>query len=255
MHNIPEKAMVLAAGFGKRMQPLTNVVPKPLIPVAGVCLLDRILNSLYECGIKTAVVNSHYKAEILETHLHQRILSHPGQPEIVISHEDTILETGGGIKKALPLLGKEPFFVINGDVLWIDHKTSLTLPNLAAHWNEEKMDALLLLHPTNKAIGYDGQGDFVLANDGHVVRPETVQNLPYVFAGISIVHPRFFDEAPEEAFSLNALYWRARQADGKLARIYGIIHQGEWLHVGTPEGLNTAETFLMQYEEPHTVMG
>lgn len=250
MHSIPEKAMILAAGFGKRMQPLTHNIPKPMIQVGGTSLLDRILNALSETGVKTAVVNSHYKAEVLENHLHKRMLSSPGKPEIIISHEDTILETGGGIAKALPLLGNRPFFIVNGDVLWIDCNTSLTLPYLASQWNEEKMDALLLLHPRAKAIGYDGEGDFMLAKDGVVIRPDTIKDLPYVFTGISIVHPRFFQDVPEGAFSLSSLYWRSRQADGRLMRIYGVAHQGEWLHIGTPEGLGTAEAFLTQYNQP-----
>lgn len=234
-------AMVLAAGQGKRMRPITNTIPKPLVPVCGVTLLDRILDNLAEAGIQKAVVNGHYLADVLEKHLAARSNANHS-PTLIYSYEDTVLETGGGIAKALPLLGNEPFFIINGDVLWLDGTTPL-LHTMMKTWNETTMDALLALHPVEKAIGYEGAGDFALRGDGVLLRPET-EARPYVFAGVSIIHPRIFIDLPLPPFSLNQLFWRAQQKDNSLHRFHGVVHTGEWLHIGTPEGLAEAENFL-----------
>ena len=239
-------AMVLAAGFGKRMRPITDTIPKPLVPVNGITLLDRILNNLSATGIKKVVVNGHYLADVLESYLIRRNQQQPGQPHITFSYEDAILETGGGIVKALPLLGDEPFLIINGDVLWLDDGVSL-LQSLAEVWDSRTMDGLLVLHPVEKAMGYEGKGDFDLAADGQLIRSEDGNSRTYVFAGISIMHPRLFVDLPSPPFSLNQLYWRAKQPDGRLKRFYGLVHQGEWLHIGTPEGLKEAEVFLRQH--------
>lgn len=231
------KAMVLAAGLGTRMRPLTDTLPKPLIPVAGKALIDRTLDWLAESGVTEAVVNSHYKASMIAAHLEKR-----QHPVIHLSHEADILETGGGIKNALPLLGDEPFFCINSDVICIDGAKP-ALHRLEKAWDENRMDALLLLHPVEKAIGYKGPGDFLLTPDG-LRRRLDEHSVPLVFTGIQMLHPRLFENAPAGAFSLNVLYNRAMHKDGTLSRVASVIHEGEWLHVGDLEGLAEAEKFL-----------
>jgi MurNAc alpha-1-phosphate uridylyltransferase len=233
------KAIVLAAGFGTRMRPLTDHLPKPLIAVAGITLLDRALDWLAASGVEQAIVNSHYKAELLEAHLAGRI-----HPHIAISREDTVLETGGGILQALPWLGQEMFIAVNGDVICLDGKTP-ALQRLQQHWGGETMDALLLVHPVAQAIGYDGAGDFWVEGGGTLRRRMDAPAAPYVFTGIQLLHPRLFAGAPSGAFSLNTLYNRAMKVDGTLSRVRAIIHDGHWLHVGDPQGLHEAERFLL----------
>ncbi len=241
-----KRAIVLAAGFGTRMRPITDTIPKPLVPVHGITLLDRILDKLDEAGIEQVVVNSHYLAPVLHNHIAKRLETRPRHPHITISHEEDILETGGGIVKALPLLGDEPFLVINGDVMWLDGPTP-ALTQLISQWNADIMDALLLLHPREKAIGYEGEGDFILQPDGTLIRPEKREQLPFVFAGLSIITPGFMNTAPSGAFSLSQIYWQRKQENNQLRRMKGIIHQGEWLHIGTPEGLVLAENYISQH--------
>ncbi len=227
-------AMVLAAGLGTRMRPLTDSLPKPLVAVAGETLIDRILDRLVETGVERVVVNLHHKADQLAQHLARRT-----RPQIVESREDTLLETGGGVRNALPLLGEGPFFVVNGDILWRNGKRS-ALERLAAAWDDDRMDGLLLLQRTVSAVGYDGRGDFMLGQDGTIRRPKQGEIPPYLYAGLQILHPRLFADAPEGAFSLNRLYDRAAEA----GRLGGILHDGEWYHVGTPQALAEAEEIL-----------
>lgn len=231
------KAMVMAAGLGLRMRPLTDAMPKPLVPVAGVPLIDRALDWLYASGVEEAVVNTHYKAEMLEKHLSKR-----RRPAITISYEETVLETGGGIKQALPLLGTQSFFVVNSDVICIDGKIP-ALHRLANSWDEDSMDALLLVHPVADAVGYFETGDFFL-EEGKLRRRLKERTAPFVFTGIQLLHPRIFEGSPAGAFSLNVLYNRAMQQDGTLPRVKALAHDGRWLHVGDKEGLKAAETFL-----------
>ncbi len=231
---IPKRAMVLAAGLGTRMKTLTEDRPKPLVEVSGRTMLDTILDRIAAAGIGEVVINLYYMGDKIVEHLAER-----QEPAIVYSREDDLLETGGGVKKALPLLGDDPFFVTNGDVCWLDGYSS-ALERLAAHWNEEEMDGLLLLHPTVNAFGYDGFGDFMMSPDGRITRREEREIAPFIYAGIQILHPRFFEGAPEGAFSLNLLYDRAIENE----RLFGIRHDGEWFHIGTPEELRDAETAL-----------
>ncbi len=236
----PRHGMVLAAGLGLRMRPLTETLPKPLIPVAGRALLDRAIDHLENAGVEDVVVNAHYMADMVERHVRHRT-----SPRIVLSVEEDRLETGGGVAKALPLLGNEPFFVINGDALWIDGVRP-TLECLADAWDDDAMDGLLLLHATVTAHGYDGMGDFLLAPDGHLTRRPERTMAPYMFAGIQILHPRLFESVPDGPFSLNLLF------DGSMeqGRLFGVAHQGDWFHVGTPEDLATAERLVPQYRRP-----
>ena len=231
----PDKAMVLAAGLGLRMRPLTDKRPKPMIEVGGRALIDRILDRLEESGVRTAVVNLHHKAAMLEQHLSGR-----SRPKIVFSHETgELLDTGGGVRKALEHLGSQPFLVLNGDVLWLDGLRP-ALRRLADFWDGRRMDALLLVHPTAYALGYEGSGDFMLSPEGRLRRRRAQEIAPFAFTGIQMLHPRLFRETPENAFSLNLLYDRAEEA----GRLWGLRHDGEWLHVGTPRDLSAAEAHL-----------
>jgi MurNAc alpha-1-phosphate uridylyltransferase len=230
-------AMLFAAGLGTRMLPLTRSTPKPLVKVAGKALLDHALECFAAAGVARVVVNTHHLADQLEAH----VAAHPGSgPELCISHEDVLLETGGGIVKALPLLGGAPFVSANADAIWLDRGTP-ALARLAAAFDAEKMDALLLLHPLERAVGYSGPGNFALGDDGQLQR---ALYAPHVFTGVQVLHPRLFAGRKAEPWSLRELYNAAERADGRLARMYGLVHDGDWLHVGTPGELAEAESFL-----------
>jgi N-acetyl-alpha-D-muramate 1-phosphate uridylyltransferase len=231
----PRTAMVLAAGLGTRMRPLTDTKPKPLVQVAGKALIDRVLDKLAAVGVKTAVVNVHYLADQIERHLAKR-----KKPKIVISDErGQLLDTGGGVAKALPLLGDAPFFHVNSDTLWIDGETP-NLTRLVQSFDPAKMDALLLLAPAKGSIGYGGSGDFSLHADGHLVARVTGTQAPLVYAGVAILAPALFQAAPEGAFSLTALFERAA-AKG---RLHGLRLEGQWMHVGSPDAIAAAEAAI-----------
>lgn len=234
MTGAPKTAMVLAAGLGQRMRPLTDNLPKPLVPLRGRAMLDTILDRLERCGVTKAVVNLHYLGEMIEAHLQTR-----KSPAIVFSPESDLLETGGGVMKALPLLGADPFFALNGDVCWLDSLTP-ALQRLAAAWDDEEMDVLLLLHPTCSAFGYEGVGDYLMDPVGRLRRRQERQVAPFIHAGIQILHPRLFEGAAQGSFSLNKLYDKAQEA----GRLWGIRHDGEWFHVGTPGELRAVEDAL-----------
>ena len=230
----PERAMVLAAGLGTRLRPVTANKPKPLVTVGGRSLIDRALDRLQDDGVGTAVVNLHYLGEMIETHLKDR-----PHPQIVFTREETLLDTGGGIAAALPLLGEAPFLVTNSDVFWLNGPTS-ALGRLSTAWDDETMDGLLMLHSTVEAFGYDGVGDFNIDPFSRLARRPEKEVSPYLFTGVQILHPRLFADAPKGAFSMNPLWDRAIEA----GRLYGMIHDGEWFHVGTPQGLAEAERYL-----------
>lgn len=226
------KAMVLAAGLGLRMRPITDHTPKPLVAVAGRTMLDRALDHLRAAGTSEIVVNTHWLAPRIEAHLH-------GQPGITLSHEEELLETGGGVARALPLLGAEPFYVVNSDIIWTDGAHP-ALERLSEAWDGSRMDALLLMQPTVTAVGYDGAGDFFLDSGTQPRRRKPAEVAPLLFAGVQILHPRLFAGAPTGRFSLNVLYDRALER-GRLA---AIVHDGRWFHVGTPEALPEVEAIL-----------
>ena len=231
----PSCAMVLAAGYGTRMRPLTDAMPKPLVPLAGRPLLDHVLDRLVVAGIARAIVNVHYLPEQIEHHLASR-----SQPQILISDERAqILDTGGAVQKALPLLGAAPFFVHNSDSVWIERNGS-TLRQMIDAWNDDAMDALLLLAPAATSLGYAGRGDYALDGEGRPHRRRNGQNVPFVFTGVSINHPRLFHDVPEGAFSILKLWDEAERAQ----RLAAIQLDGEWMHVGTPEALAEAEERL-----------
>ncbi len=241
---IPQTAMLFAAGLGKRMLPLTATTPKPLVEVAGKPLIARSLDMLEEAGVKRVVVNTHHLAEKIEAYLGRRVV-----PEIKISYEEELLETGGGIVHALPLLGDTPFFAVNSDVILLDDISAKpALHRLAEEWQRrgDSLDILLLLYPVEKAVGYNGKGDFFVDKNGIINLRKEHEAAPFVFTGIQILHPRLFAGLPTEPFSLSSLFTRL-VIDGNgddAPRIRAIIHSGEWLHVGDIEGIRMAEAVL-----------
>lgn len=233
---VPDHAMVLAAGQALRMRPLTEHTPKALIEVGGRTMLDRVLDHLDAAHVPHRVVNAHWKAEQIAAHL-------GNMANIAISHEDTLLDTGGGVAFALPLLGDKPFYACNADVVWRDGPEP-ALARMAAAWDDGAMDALLLLQPVKAAIGYEGPGDFGMGADGRLMRRPRDKTAPYVFTGVQLLHPRLFEAAPAGPFSLNLLYDRAQ----KNGRLFGIEHDGVWLHIGTPAQLESAEAYFASAE-------
>ncbi|CAN5492055.1 nucleotidyltransferase family protein [soil metagenome] len=234
---VPETAMVMAAGLGKRMRPLTATRPKPLVEVAGRTLLDHVFGRLRSAGVKRAVVNVHYLADALEAHLKNRVSG----IEVVISDErGKLMETGGGIVQARDLIGDQPFLVVNSDNLWIDGPTD-AIRMLAAQWNDATMDALLLMVPLARAHNHGGQGDFHLAADGRITgRRKPGRVAPFVYTGVQILSPRLIADWPEGPFS-TMLFWERAIAAG---RAYGMVHQGLWFDVGTPQAIAATEALI-----------
>ena len=230
-------AMIMGAGLGTRMRPLTDDRPKPLITVGGKTLIDHSIDRLAAAGVTLMVVNLHYKAEMLRTHLGKR-----HDVKIVFSDEtDKLLDTGGGVMKAMAHFGEEPFFVLNSDSIWIEHGTP-ALSAMLAQWDETRMDGLLLLADMKTALGYEGTGDFARKSDGRLIRARDAGGSDgiYAYPGVQIAHPRLFADAPEGAFSTNIMWDRAI-AQGRLS---GTVMDGTWLHVGTPEARDEAEATL-----------
>ena len=228
----PRTAMVLAAGLGTRMRPLTDSKPKPLIEVGGKTLLDHMLDRLAEAGVETAAVNIHYLGEQIERHVAGR-----AHPRIVVSDErQNLLGTGGAVVKAMATLGSDPFFHVNADTLWIDGVMP-NLTRLAQAFNPPAMDGLLLLAPTTGSIGYSGRGDFTMATDGRLARRHEREVAPFVYAGAAILSPALFTGAPQGAFALTPLFERAARS----GRQFGLRLEGVWMHVGTPDAIAAAE--------------
>ena len=236
MIELPKTAMVLAAGLGTRMRPITDRVPKPLVEAGGQALLDHAIDRLALVGVERVVVNVHYKAEMIVARLGKRT-----HPKIELSREEELLETGGGVARALPLLG-ETFFVVNGDVIWLDAK-DYALTRLTDAFDPAKMDAVLLLQRTVLSVGYEGHGDYFLDPLGTPRRRGEREVAPYLFTGIQLLHRRLFDGIAERHFSLNRVYDKAEQA----GRLHAIVHDGEWFHVGTPEGLEATRARLSSH--------
>ncbi|HEY4070021.1 MAG TPA: nucleotidyltransferase family protein [Sphingomicrobium sp.] len=233
---VPETAMIMAAGLGKRMRPLTATRPKPLIEVGGKALLDHVLEKLHVAGVKKVVVNVHYLAEALEAHLTSR---NHGLDVVISDERDLLMETGGGLVRAAPLIDSDPFLALNSDNLWIDGPAD-TLKLLASHWDDSKMDALLLLVPQARALNHKGMGDFHMGSTGRLRRRERSHVAPFVFTGIQIVSKRLLRGAPEGPFSTNLLWDRAIEE----GRCFGAVHQGLWFDVGTPQSIQLTETAL-----------
>ena len=233
---VPRTAMIMAAGLGKRMRPLTATTPKPLIPVGGKPLLDHVLEKLAAAGVKKAVVNVHYLADAVEAHLATRAHG----LEVAISDERSLLmETGGGLVQAAPLIDSDPFIALNSDNLWVDGPAD-TLKLLASHWDDKKMDALLLLVPLARAENHRGMGDFHMDRSGRLRRRDRSHVAPFVYTGIQMVSKRLLRDAPEGPFSTNILWDRAIEE----GRCFGAVHQGLWFDVGTPKAIPMTEAAL-----------
>jgi MurNAc alpha-1-phosphate uridylyltransferase len=222
----PRTAMVLAAGLGTRLRPVTETIPKPLIEINGRTLLDHAIDRLALAGVERVVVNVHYKAAMVVAQLARR-----DHPRINISQEAELLDTGGGVALALPLLD-DVFFIINSDVFWLDGKDR-ALQRLTAAFDPEHMDAILLLQRTVTAVGYEGSGDYLIDPSGYPRRRSEREVTPFLFAGIQLLHRRLFDGVSDRVFSLVRLFDRAEAA----GRLHAIVHDGEWYHIGTPQGL------------------
>ncbi len=234
---VPATAMVMAAGLGKRMRPLTATRPKPLVEVAGKPLIDHVFDHLRAAGVKRAVVNVHYLADTLEAHVTDRF----DDIEVVVSDERRqLMETGGGLVQALDLLGEAPVLVVNSDNLWVDGPVD-AIKLLASRWDDAIMDALLLVVPYARANNHNGQGDFRVAADGRIVgRRKEGAAAPFVYTGIQILHPRIIRDWPEGPFSTNLFWSRAIEA----GRAYAQVHQGLWFDVGTPAAIPKTEAVI-----------
>jgi MurNAc alpha-1-phosphate uridylyltransferase len=231
-----ESAMVMAAGIGKRMRPLTATRPKPLVRVAGKALIDHSLDRIEAAGVRQVVVNVHYLADALEAHLAAQKRSFT----IAVSDERTqLLETGGGMMKALPLLTGDPILIVNSDNIWTDGPQD-SITNLARHWDDTKMDALLLVIRQASATGHRGKGDFHMDPNGQLSRRKPGRIAPFVYTGIQLISRRLLVDAPEGPFSTNILWDRAIAA----GRLYGLSHMGQWFDVGTPASIAPTEAAL-----------
>jgi len=229
---VPRIAMVLAAGKGERMRPITDKIPKPLVKVAGKAMIDHVLDRLAAAGVTRAVVNVHYLADQIEQHLKGR-----KKPQIVISDERAkLLDTGGGVVNALGKLGPEPFFNVNSDTIWLDGVRP-NFERLAEIFDPTRMDGLLLLAPMTSSVGYEGRGDFLMKPDGRLQWRAEREVAPFVYAGAAILTPALFKGAPGGAFSLTRLFAKAIEAD----RLFGLRLEGLWMHVGTPDAVAIAE--------------
>jgi len=228
--------MVLAAGLGTRMRPLTDDRPKALVEVGGRALIDHVLDRLADAGVERAVVNVHWFADRLEDHLSRR-----SRPGIVISDERAeLLETGGGLKKARALVGDAPVWVANIDSVWLDRGDALA--DLARRWDPERMDALLLLARREESIGFEGRGDFFLGDDGRLAFRGEAASAPYAYMGVHITRPGIVDDGPDGPFSLTPI-WRRLAAEG---RLFGAVLDGFWMHVGDPVSRDEAEAKLLE---------
>jgi N-acetyl-alpha-D-muramate 1-phosphate uridylyltransferase len=240
MNAPPKSAMVLAAGLGTRLRPVTDKLPKPLVEISGRSLIDHAIDRLASAGVEQVIVNLHYKGDMIAARLAKR-----DHPSIILSREETLLETGGGVKHALAQLG-DSFFVVNGDILWLDGFVP-ALTRLAQAFNPKKMDAVLLLKRTVGATGYDGMGDYFLDPLGVPRRRDEREVAPFIFAGVQILHRRLFEGIEDSVFSLKRLYDRAEDA----GRLGTIVHDGMWFHIGTPEGLEATRARFAELRAEH----
>lgn len=232
---MPGCAMVFAAGLGTRMRPMSDHTPKPLVEVGGKPLIDHTLDRLADAGIETAIVNVHYLADRIEDHLATR-----RRPNIVISDErPLLLGQGGGIRKALPIIGKDPFFICNTDAFWIEGPRS-NLQRLASAWDSDRMDALLLVAGTAMNVGVEGLGDFTMDSAGRLTKRDERSVAPFVYSGIGIIKPQLFMREKREVFGLASFLFAASEA----GRLYGVRLDGIWLHVGTPQAIAEANHML-----------
>jgi MurNAc alpha-1-phosphate uridylyltransferase len=234
---VTDTAMIMAAGYGKRMRPLTATRPKPLVQVAGKAMIDHVYENLWNAGISKTVVNVHYLADALEAHLGG--LKYPINVKISDERE-ALLETGGGMTKALPLIDADPFFCLNSDNIWLNGSRDV-FQILSDDWDADKMDALLLLVPHKNAFHHNGRGDFHLDAEGRISWRKSGRVAPYIFTGIQLISKRLLRDAPDGAFSTR-IFWDRAMEDG---RLYGALHEGQWFDVGTPEAIAPTEAALL----------
>jgi MurNAc alpha-1-phosphate uridylyltransferase len=230
----PRSAMVLAAGLGTRMRPLTDTTAKPLLKLGGRTLLDHALFHLADVGVETAVINAYWQADAVANHL----TTSPPPLRTVLLREAELLETGGGVRAALPVLGDKPFYVVNGDAFWLNGPVS-ALQRLAAAWDDD-IDGVLLVHRTSHVHADVGLGDFALDKWGVPRRRGQREVVPYIYAGVQLIHPRLLDGAPEGRFSMNQMWDKALETD----RLRAVVHDGIWFHLSTPSDLDDAEQIL-----------
>ena len=235
MNVLPTSAMVLAAGLATRMRPLTSTTAKPLLPLGGRTLLDHALDHLVDAGVQTVAVNAHWQADAVEAHLQQR----PTPPNTVLLREDTLLDTGGSVRAALPVLGPDPFYVVNGDAFWLNGPT-IALHRLASLFDDKAVDGVLMVHRTSHVHADVGFGDFALDKWGNPRRRKEREVVPYIYAGVQLIHPRLLDGTPNGAFSMNRA-WDVALAAGRLR---AVVHDGIWFHLSTPPDLVEAEQIL-----------
>jgi len=228
---VPDTAFILAAGMGTRLRPYTDAVPKPMVNVNGRSLISRAIEKLERAGVTRIVVNLHYKADILKAHL-----SDIQGPEILFSYEPSLLDTGGGVKQALPMLGTKPFYVIAGDALWTDGPEGDSLQHLANYWNDATMDILTYMQPLDTMRLTSGLGDYNLTQNGRAVRLPCKTG-SHMWTNVRINHPRIFESAPGGAFSFLTLLDQAQQKD----RLYAMEHRGEWHHISTAADLERVD--------------
>ncbi|MBT2189307.1 nucleotidyltransferase family protein [Sphingobium nicotianae] len=231
-------AMLMAAGLGKRMRPLTVTRPKPLVRVAGQALIDHALDKVEAAGIRRSIINVHYLADSIEAHLQARARQ-TGADYVISDERGKLLETGGGLVKALPLIGDKPFLCVNADVLWVDGPTD-AISALCARWNPAIMDALLLLIPFARANGYPGRGDFHMDPQGRISRRKSGRVAPFVYCSVQILSPRLIVDPPSDIFSTGVFWDRAIAA----GRAYGLAHTGMWFDVGTPQAIPLVEAAI-----------
>jgi MurNAc alpha-1-phosphate uridylyltransferase len=230
--SVPDTVMVFAAGLGKRMRPVTDALPKPLVKIGGRAMIDHMLDRFAEIGVKRAIVNVHYLADQLEQHLAER-----AAPEIIISDErEKLLDQGGGIKKVLPLIGGAPFFICNTDAIWLEGARS-NLARLAERWDADAMDILLLVAASATSVGVDWAGDFLMDTEGRLSRRGESDVAPFVYAGVGIIKPQLFAGVKEDVFRLAPFFFSAAEC----GRLFGQRLDGQWLHVGTPAAIEEAE--------------
>lgn len=227
----PDTAFILAAGLGTRLRPYTDTLPKPMVPVAGKPVIDHIIDKLISAGVSKIIVNTHHKGDVLKSHLSQR-----QDVQIIFSEEEQLLDTGGGVKKALPDIGNKPFYVINGDAFWTDSHNQNAFENLANSWNEGECDMVLLLEPADRMKLTKPVGDYNILENNQAVRSMD-QTGKYMFAGVRLCHPRIFDGIADTKFSFLKLM---DEAD-KNNRLLGCVHEGLWHHISTPEELHAVD--------------
>jgi N-acetyl-alpha-D-muramate 1-phosphate uridylyltransferase len=238
MHHAATHGIVFAAGLGKRLRPITEHTPKPLVAVGGATMLDRALDVLAAGGVTECVVNAAYLKEQIIAHCAAR----QGAPRLTLSLEDAPLETGGGVRQAWQHLKHGPFWAMNSDIVLVPGAQH-PLARMHAAWHDG-LDALLLVHPREKAVGYEGKGDFELEADDRLrFRQPEEAHAPYVFTGLQLLHPRMFADAPDGPYSLNVLY-RQYCESAAPQRIGAVVHDGDWLHVGDPQGLADANAYF-----------